>query len=205
MPRSPSASVPARPPRSARSEAGPVVLSGTLLVKWISGRNGDFAVGDLHTALGEFRVKDALLDQFDAGEYRGRFWVSQIYAKSYEYRGRITIETRASIADLQIDDESDPFEEDQALPTEPDPVDEAPPAPAPKHPPRPVRREREGETVHQADEELFGSELFQQVRQGRSVKLDPTVDRLLLRQQKERLTKLQYEFEARTQTFHLRR
>ena len=94
-----SSQAPHRPARTSREDTGPVAVKGTLIVKWIAGRNGEFAVGDLRTPIGEFRVKDALLDQFDEGEYQGIFWISQIYAKSYEYRGRITIETRASIAE----------------------------------------------------------------------------------------------------------
>jgi uncharacterized protein DUF3275 len=200
MPRSQPAP---RPTHGARFDAGPVVLPGTLLVKWISGRNGDFAVGDLHTALGEFRVKDALLDQFEAGEYRGRFWVSQIYAKSYEYRGRITIETRATIADLQIDAESDEVEDDSPHAIEPDPVDETPPAPPPKSVPRKQREDAAG-TTGSDDKTLFGPELYELVRTGQSVKLDPTVDRLLFRQQKERLKALRFVFDVKTQSWHSR-
>ena len=197
-------------PSSPRSPAprpspAPISIPGTLIVKWISGRNGDFAVGDLHTPIGEFRVKDALLDQFDAGEYHGIFWISQIYSKSYEYRGRITIETRANLADLQIESESDAGEVPEG-PAEPDPLDEAPPAPPPPPAPQaqqaPVDRPEQGATITDADERLFGTELCDLIVEGQSFKLDATVDRKRLRQQRDRLGELGYEFEARSQTWH---
>lgn len=202
---------------------GPVALAGTLTVKWVKGRNGDFPVGDLRTAIGEFRVKDALLEQFDEGEYTGRFWVSQIYAKSYEYRGRITIETRANLADLQIDTEGD-APQDSGITGEPDPVDETPrspeipdsspsapvaqasvsgreQAPAAKTPPAsPDRTPR----ADDADLVLFGQELLGQVREGGSVKLDASIgDRLRFRQQRERLKEMGYAFDVKRQTWQM--
>jgi hypothetical protein len=188
-----------------RPSPAPIAIPGTLIVKWISGRNGDFAVGDLHTPIGEFRVKDALLDQFDAGEYHGIFWISQIYSKSYEYRGRITIETRANLADLQIESESDADEVPEA-PSELDPADEAPPAPPPAATPQvplaPADEPEQVTTVTDEDERLFGTELCDLIVEGRSLKLDPTVDRLRLRQQAARLGDLGYEFDAKSQTWH---
>lgn len=183
------------PARVPRTDSGPVALSGTLVVKWISGRNGDFAVGDLRTPIGEFRVKDALLEQFDAGEYHGRFWISQIYSKSYEYRGRITIETRANIADLQIDLEGEAPHESTAA-SEPDPIDETPRVPASAPVEAPSKRMSssigdnsagDSDAESDADEKLFGMDIFDKVQAAQVVKLDPTVDRLLFRQQKNRL------------------
>lgn len=199
---------PRSPARAPRVESGPVALSGTLIVKWIAGRNGEFAVGDLQTPIGEFRVKDALLEQFDEGEYRGVFWVSQIYSKSYEYRGRITIETRASIADLQIDLECDAPQESPSA-SEPDPIDEAPHRPMPARTEMPVAS-TSSMPVNQdlldadsdVDADLFGDDIIERLRARQAVKLDPTVDRQLLRQQKKRLDALCYAFDARSQTWH---
>ena len=42
-------------------------------------RNGAFCVADLSTDIGEFKVKDPLLDQFDEGEYQATVWISEIY------------------------------------------------------------------------------------------------------------------------------
>lgn len=181
-----------------RPDPRPVALDGTLCVKWINGRNGAFAVGDLHTAIGEFRVKDALLDQFDEGDYQGRFWISQIYSKSYEYRGRITIETRASIADLQINEEapSSPELDHQA---EPDPIDELPSVPPFKPPATPPTRS--GQDLSNEDKALFGAELYVALLEGRQIKLDPTLDRPRFRAQKDRLKALDFVFDAKLQSW----
>jgi hypothetical protein len=199
---------------------GPVAIDGTLIVKWISGRNGSFAVGDLHTAIGEFRVKDTLLEQFDEGEYTGRFWVSQIYSKSYEYRGRITIETRANLADLQIDTEADAPKDTGFV--EPDPVDETPQPPvraleqAPAAPPAsepvqpsvqqakaPNEPDVSGDADDEADLALFGQELIDQMRDGGPVKLDASIDRVVFRQQRERLKSLGFAFDVREQSWQV--
>ena len=203
--------------RPGQPERVPVSMRGALTVKWINGRNGEFAVGELNTPIGEFKVKDSLLDQFEEGTYAGIFWISQIFSKSYEYRGRITIETRAVLADLQIDDESKHAAEHE--PTELDPIDEPPPAPVPVPvpPPRPrivvpprrpastggAERNRQASPrgVEPQDLELFGDEIAEQVRLQAPVKLDTTIDRARLRAQRKRLDQLGYAFNSRSQTF----
>ncbi len=108
-------------------------IDGTLLVKKINSRNGPFCIGELLTDIGEFKIKDSLIDQFDEGKYQGRFWISQIYAHSYFAFGKVIIEIRARLADLQI-------KEEDALPVEAgktqeiDPADEDKPIPAPIKP-----------------------------------------------------------------------
>lgn len=103
-------------------------IDGTLLVKKINSRNGPFCIGELLTDIGEFKIKDSLIDQFDEGKYQGRFWISQIYAHSYFAFGKVIIEIRARLADVRINDES-------ALPSEAgkaqeiDPADEDKPVP----------------------------------------------------------------------------
>lgn len=189
-------------------------MRGSLTVKWINGRNGEFAVGDLHTPIGEFKVKDSLLDQFEEGTYAGTFWLSQIFAKSYDYRGRIMIEIRAVLADLQIDDESKHPSERE--PDELDPLDEPPPPPMPVPPPvrivvpsrRPAAppsaapdRQDGPQGVAPEDLKLFGEEIVEQLRLQEPVKLDSTIDRVRLRAQRKRLDELGYTFIARTQTF----
>jgi len=96
-------------------------IDGTLLVKKIASRNGPFCVGELQTEIGEFKVKDSLVDQFEEGKYQGRFWISQIYAHSYFAYGKVIIEIRARLADFQIKDES-------ALPGDLEKVGEVDPA-----------------------------------------------------------------------------
>jgi hypothetical protein len=46
-------------------------VNGTLTVKKIHGAKGAFSVGDLVTEVGTFKIKDALLDQFEEGRYQG--------------------------------------------------------------------------------------------------------------------------------------
>jgi len=41
-----------------------IQLPGQLAIRTISGRNGDFNVGRLATSIGEFVVKDSMLDQY---------------------------------------------------------------------------------------------------------------------------------------------
>lgn len=41
-----------------------ITVTGVLTVKQITGANGKFCTGDLNTSIGEFKVKEAILDQF---------------------------------------------------------------------------------------------------------------------------------------------
>ena len=54
-----------------------IKLQGKLKTKVIHGRNGDFTVGAIVTDIGEFAVKDPLLDQFTEGEYEGEFVIAK--------------------------------------------------------------------------------------------------------------------------------
>lgn len=115
-----------------------ISLPGKLRVKRLNGANGPFCVGDLETEIGDFRVKDAILDQFDEGLYEGQFCIQQIFPWSYTAYGRMVIEIRAKLADLQIDGHTRAGAERDSV--EPDPAKESPvesvvPAPAPAAPP----------------------------------------------------------------------
>ena len=68
-------------------------VNGTLTVKKITGAKGAFSVGDLVTEEGTFKVKDALLDQFEEGRYQGEFAISSIYLSSYIWRGKSMTDT----------------------------------------------------------------------------------------------------------------
>lgn len=115
-----------------------IKLTGiTLRVKKIrQGRFGDFCVADLSTDIGEFKVKDPILDQFDDGEYTGTVWVSEIFLSQYMAWGKAVTEIRARLHDLQLDGESERTCEPESL--EPDPVEEVTtsrPAPVPAQAP----------------------------------------------------------------------
>lgn len=97
----------------------------TLRVKKIRGARGDFCVADLSCEEGEFKVKDAVLDQFEDGEYTGTVWISQIYLRQYVSWGKGITEICARLHDLQLNEnyerlapaehiEPDPLEEEQA-------------------------------------------------------------------------------------------
>lgn len=180
-----------------------ITLQGTLRVRSINGRNGRFNVADLSTEIGDFKVKDAFLDQFEEGAYDGAFQIGRIYAASYTNGGRITIETRAHVLGVRLLN-------DQVgqLPTEtvePDPIEEVQQSPEPPEvaaqadavetiDPAPMTVELEEEDP---DKLLFGH-IFPL---GGTVMLDPTVDRARFRQQRDRLKGLGYRFNPLNQNW----
>ncbi len=165
-----------------------IKLRGTLSVRTINGRNGDFNVGRLATEIGEFAVKDPELEQYDEGRYEGEFGIDQIYPTSYVAGGRMVMEVRARIGLWALDGIDDLHPEDEAPITEPDPVDEAP---IPVTPPAPeADDEPAADTSEEALVALFGT-LWPLSDE---VKLDPTVDRPRFRTQKDHLKSTGYKF-----------
>jgi len=166
-------------------------INGVLSIRTIQGRNGPFNVGRLITDLGEFAVKDTLLDQYDEGRYEGNFSITQIFPASYLAGGRFVVEVRATLKNLTLDGVDDLKPEDTAVAPEPDPMDDqvlpvaAKPESSEKAPSQP-----EPET--EGDEVLFGT-LWPL---GTQVKLDPTVDRKRFRDQRNRLKAMGYKFDA---------
>lgn len=172
-----------------------IKLSGTLTLRIINGRNGAFRVGRLLTTIGEFAVKDAVLDQYEEGSYEGEFGVTKIYPTYYSAAGRLVVEVRAelsSIALIKIDPlgqqetilEQDPLEEERNSAPKAEPMRKPKTrSPAPK---------AATETTEASDDAgLFGL-LWPLTEQ---VKLDPTVDRSVFRQQRDRLKALGYTFQ----------
>ena len=207
-----------------------ITIEGSLRIKRINGSNGPFCVGDLNSEIGEFRVKDSVLDQFEEGVYAGRFTVSRIFPWSYSANGRMVLEVRAKLDDLQISDGSEQVIPES--PQEPDPADEpkaqsagvaAPEAPAPAAPTgtagqteateateatdaesEPAQQECAAPGTEAGDEALFGEELFALVAGREPVKLDPNIDdRRRFRQQRDRLKHgLDYGFIAEQQAWY---
>lgn len=207
-----------------------IKLTGiTLRVKTIhQGRYGNFCVADLSTDIGEFKVKDPLLDQFEDGEYTGTVWISEIRLSQYMAWGKAVTEIRAVLHDLSLDGVSE-LKPDNG-PSEPDPAEEVPP-PAPmaskpaQAPPtssafthgiEAVKERLKGigkkatqpapviETPRSDDAQLaqlFG-ELWLLICDKQPVKFDPTVDRLILRQQTAAVRELGYKFMATDQTWY---
>jgi hypothetical protein len=204
-----------------------ITLPGQLAIKTIHGRNGDFNVGRLTTSIGEFVTKNAELDQYREGKYEGEFIITKIYSKSWSTGSHIGIDTRADLGGMTLSNldaltkdeahrlspqEVDPIDEEAAkpqpvtaAPSEPIPV-VTPPSPDPlvdttpfgDEPPSNSPAESEGAT--QADAALFGAVW----PLGQIVKLDPTVDRRLLRKQRDRLDALGYDFDYASQNWNLK-
>ncbi|NIF54865.1 DUF3275 family protein [Burkholderia sp. Ax-1724] len=182
-----------------------ISLSGTLDVRTIKGSNGPFQVGELTTSVGEFKVKDKLLEQFEPGAYTGTFLIDKIYPHSYVWYGKVTVEIRARLADVQLDND-EPFSETGQTPasTEPDPADEerapgaATTAPTDE---APVSAQAGSDSGELYLPDLFGTELADAIVAGDPVKLDPTVDRAVLRRQRDQLRAFGYALQASTQTW----
>ncbi len=182
-----------------------ISLSGTLDVRTIKGSNGPFQVGELTTSVGEFKVKDKVLEQFEPGAYTGTFLIDKIYPHSYVWYGKVTVEIRARLADVQLDND-EPFSETGREPasTEPDPVDEerTPGATAAPHADEiPASAPAGDESGELYLPDLFGTELADAIVAGEPVKLDPTVERGVFRQQRDQLRAFGYAFQASSQTW----
>jgi len=101
-------------------------IPGQLAIRTISGRNGDFNVGRLSTSIGEFVIKDAILDQYSEGKYRGDFLITEIRPSYYSTSGRLVVEIRAKLESMSLDDVDTLTAEDAATlsASEQDPIDE---------------------------------------------------------------------------------
>lgn len=195
-----------------------ITIPGTLSVRSLNGRFGQFNVGKLRTSIGEFSVKDASLEQLKEGKYTGNFVIDQIKPSSYLYEGRFTVEVRAYLESMLLDEKDelsheeaaslegktvDPLEQEQAESVKP----EVQPAPAEDEMPFGMEpHELKSKAASQKpttastgsdDEKLFG--ILWPI--GEEVKLDATVDRQVLRLQTQRLGQLGYELNFKTQTW----
>jgi hypothetical protein len=195
-----------------------ITLSGQLAIRTIHGRNGDFNVGRLATAIGEFVIKNAELDQYREGKYDGEFVITEIRPSTYNTSGRMVIEIRAHLGGMTLSS-IDPLSSDEAKrlsPQEVDPIDEEaqPSVPAATASP-------EADEGSQASNPLIDTTPFGSTVPGTAatesadvalfgalwplsdvVKLDATVDRRLLRQQRDRLGTMGYEFAPLSQDWH---
>jgi|SaaInlV_120m_DNA_4_1040238.scaffolds.fasta_scaffold03924_4 hypothetical protein len=83
-----------------------IILEGNITNKVINGKNGDFSVGNLNTEIGQFKIRNQLLDQFDEGEYRVRVSIQHLDLNSYMLkRNGITItEIEAHIDHIEVID-----------------------------------------------------------------------------------------------------
>jgi hypothetical protein len=196
-------------------------VPGTLIVNRRNGRNGSFSVGDLVTDVGEFKVKDTALDQYEPGEYKGEFIIKWIEPHSNVWRGRVYIENRASLQDIIIFDavEDDGAAEASAAamrPPETDPLEEgsgsserpavalsssgfesSPATPDPL--PHQGNAELGSADLTAEQRALLGDELAPLCAQRQRIKLDPTVDREVFRKQRDLLKACGYRFDSTQQ------
>ncbi|MBV6791565.1 DUF3275 family protein [Xanthomonas euvesicatoria] len=199
-----------------------ITIPGQLAIKTIHGRNGDFNVGRLATSIGEFVVKNAELDQYAEGKYEGDFAIAEIRPPTYNANGRMVIEIRALLGGMTLSN-IDALSGDDAhrlSPQEVDPIDEEAQAPAPATPKAPTKAKPRNPrdplvdttpfgaasvaTSPEASAEADDAALFGALWPlGEIVKLDATVDRRVLRQQRDRLGALGYEFAPLSQDWHL--
>ncbi|HBT4924911.1 DUF3275 family protein [Klebsiella pneumoniae] len=200
------------------TSTSPVIVAGKLVVKTIHGRNGDFNVGLLETAIGSFSVKNRELEQYSAGAYEGRFVIGRVFMHSWSYGANSGSEIRVRLDAMTIASNNalTPDEERKLLPPVNDPLEEEMPATPETDLPVPSKEEgipaattaksgckRPQFTVptpaeqEAGDRTLFGS-LWPL---SDTVKLDATAPRQVLRQQKARLSQLGYDFIAQEQHF----
>jgi hypothetical protein len=181
-------------------------VNGTLVVKEIKGANGKFCVGDLITSLGEFKVKEPILDQFAEGRYEGEFVIERFYLSSYVWRGKSTTDIRARLMEVFLDtvdegkveetqSEPDPINTEPARAASPDAIADSP-VPAVM-----VREDGNQDPLYQELLKLFGVDLAALVWDSKEVKLDPTVDRAVFRVQRDRLKEMGYVFDAKSQSW----
>jgi hypothetical protein len=199
-------------------------VRGTMTIERKNSRRGDFNIGDLCTEIGVFEVKDSLIEEFEPGEYTGDFIIQWIEPDSFAWRGKVFVKNRATLAEILID-HAEEGGTPPAPPPEPDPIDNsgaapasAPPAPSlPEHPGavpgrhaqpgteapvgQPAQASADPTSKASPDQELFGDELFEQLRILSMIKLDPSVDRQKFRAQRDRLKELGYSFDAKAQTW----
>ena len=171
-------------------------------------RNGPFSVGELSTGIGEFKVKDSILEQFDEGQYVVTAWVSEIYLAQYISYGKAITEMRAHVQDIQVMTEGAQRPEAYE-PLEPDPLDEPEPlvvqatepapAPAPVTAPAPATTTPADDGI---EDGLYDEEILEAIRSGGTVKLDPSVDRALLRRQTAGLKARGYRFDSKAQVWN---
>ncbi len=201
------------------AEYSPVIVTGTLAIRTINGRNGAFNVGLLETAIGSFSVKDRELEQYSAGSYEGQFVIGRIFMHSWSYGANSGSEIRVRLDAISIasTNELTPDEERKLLPAVNDPLEEetpkepvsepsapgqAKPAPATKTPSTMGKKRPQFTVPTPAEQESGDQTLFGPLWPlADIVKLDATAPRQILRQQKARLTQLGYDFSAQEQHF----
>lgn len=183
-----------------------VKVPGRLTIKYRTGRNGKFPVGDLVCSIGEFSVKSKELEQYSEGTYEGEFVISRIEMASYTFKNSVNSYLSAKLDDFSINNyqTGKVVEPDPVIPDPIDDEDEKKSVPVSTKPESVNQRDPLAESNADADLLLFGDEIYQElVNRSKRVKLDPSVDRAELRKQSDRMNQLGYIWDATTQTWYL--
>lgn len=177
-----------------------ITVPGKINIRTISGRFGDFNVGTLECSIGSFSVKDPAIDEFSEGVYTGSFVIESIKPDSYVASGRMVVEVRARLKGIMLDDEL-------SSPSEPESYEQDPleqecqfknDVKAPAVAPATVEPTEEASVSTAMDQD--GGNLFGVLWPlGNVVRLDSTIERLRLRQQKKFLQDNGYSFRVAQQ------
>ncbi len=170
-----------------------IQLKGTLSIKIIGGRNGDFSVGTLTTEIGEFSVKSPELDQYDQGQYEGTFGVSHIGLGYFNWGlGRHVTELKATLEFIAIDG-VDELPEDFAS------IGEAEPEADSSNEPQPVKTKQAESKDEVSDElapdDLFSPDLLKLIEERKTIQLDPSIGRPKFPQQLTYIKSLGYKWD----------
>lgn len=174
-----------------------ISIPGSLSIKSISGRFGNFNVGTLECSIGTFAVKDQTIDQFEEGVYYGSFCIVKISMRTYPANGKIITEQCALLDSIVLSQvEETPFYPEPVI-HEQDPLVED----------LEVKRQLETQSQlienaaesNDAEKGLIALSFATNWPLKNTVKIDSTIDRADMRRQKEYLENNGYAFDALTQ------
>lgn len=192
-----------------------IQIQGTLNIKTIGGRNGDFNVGTLTTDIGEFSVKSAELDQYDQGSYDGTFGIGHIGLGYFNWgEGRHVTELKATLSFIAINGIDD-LPDNYSSIGEPDPDDLDAKSSVKSDSAKGVGdkgldRSTKDDSGSSADsektaaesDELFSSAILDLIDQGKPVQLDPTVGRPTFPRQIAALKDKGYKYDGNTRIWN---
>jgi hypothetical protein len=169
-----------------------VTVPGTINIRSVPGRFGDFNVGTLECDLGTFSVKDPSIEEFDPGIYHGDFVIDKIKPSSYISGGRLVVEVRATLLEILLSEGCEP-EPPVFEPLEQDPIEEDYAGNHNGQGYANCQTQSGNYNDDNQDDEI--ASLFGHLWPlDKVVKLDATVHRSILRQQKEYLDSMGYTF-----------
>ncbi len=169
-----------------------VTVPGTINIRSVPGRFGEFNVGTLECVLGTFSVKDPSIEEFAPGVYYGDFVIDKIKPSSYISGGRLVVEVRATLFEILLNEGCEP-EPPVFEPLEQDPIEEDYAGNNSGQDYTNSSTPGENYYADSHDDEFIS--LFGHLWPlGNTVKLDATVHRSILRQQKDYLYSIGYTF-----------